>query len=86
MNRHVLSAIAIIWLTLCAVVSPVHAGLLNRADVDKLLDSQYVVGEVQADMPVYPLFEKNSSTATSKPELKGYAFESIDFEPVRGYS
>ena len=58
MNRHVLSAIAIIWLTLCAVVSPVHAGLLNRADVDKLLDSQYVVGEVQADMPVYPLFEK----------------------------
>ena len=86
MNHHVLSAIAIIWLTLCAVVSPVHAGLLNRADVDKLLDSQYVVGEVQADMPVYPLFEKNSSTATSKPELKGYAFESIDFEPVRGYS
>ena len=36
-------------------------------------------------MPVYPLFIKGSD-AGGKPELRGYAFESLDFEPVRGYS
>ncbi|MFM7633899.1 MAG: 4Fe-4S binding protein [Betaproteobacteria bacterium] len=70
---------------LFAVVQPANAALLNRDDIDKLLDGQFIVGEVQPDMPVYPLFAKGGD-AGGKPELKGYAFESLDFEPVRGYS
>jgi len=70
---------------LFASSQPAQAALLNRDDIDKLLDGQFIVGEVQPDMPVYPLFAKGSD-AGGKPELKGYAFESLDFEPVRGYS
>jgi len=74
-----------LWVCLFAMVQPANAALLNRDDIDKLLDGQFIVGEVQPDMPVYPLFAKGSD-AGGKPELKGYAFESLDFEPVRGYS
>ncbi|MFM8468336.1 MAG: 4Fe-4S binding protein [Oxalobacteraceae bacterium] len=87
MNRCVVRAVAVlcfITLGVLGVSSEALAGLLKREDVDKLLDAQFIVGEVQPDMPVYPLFAKNS--AGGKPELKGYAFESLDFEPVRGYS
>lgn len=76
---------AALCLWLFNALQPVQAALLTRDDVDKLLDGQFIVGEVQADMPVYPLFIKGSD-AGGKPELKGYAFESLDFEPVRGYS
>ena len=77
--------LAALSLTLCVALQPAQAALLNRDDIDKLLDGQFIVGEVQPDMPVYPLFAKGSD-AGGKPELKGYAFESLDFEPVRGYS
>ncbi len=80
-------AFAVLCLSLfsaLSVSSDACAGLLKRDEVDKLLDSQFIVGEMQADMPVYPLMLKNP--AGGKPELKGYAFESLDFEPVRGYS
>jgi len=81
-SARILAAIAATaWISLL----PAHAALLNREDIDKLLDGQFIVGEVQPDMPVYPLFAKGSD-AGGKPELKGYAFESLDFEPVRGYS
>ena len=79
------------WVSWCFILfgalsmgSDAHAGLLKRDDIDKLLDSQFIVGEVLPDLPVYPLFVKDPSGG--KPELKGYAFESLDFEPVRGYS
>lgn len=62
------------------------AGSLKRADVERLFDGQFVVGEVDAKMPVYPLFDKGGTAAGGKPGLKGYAFETIDFKPVRGYS
>ncbi len=90
MNRYVVRvsrAVAVLCVSLISMLgllSDASAGLLKREDIDKLLDGQFIVGEVQADMPVYPLFVKNP--AGGKPELKGYAFESLDFEPVRGYS
>jgi transcriptional regulator of nitric oxide reductase len=87
MNRCLLRALTVLCFNLIGVLglcSDACAGLLKREDIDKLLDGQFIVGEVQADMPVYPLFAKNP--AGGKPELKGYAFESLDFEPVRGYS
>jgi len=65
---------------------PVQAGSLTRVDVEQLFDGQFIVGEVDAAMPVYPLFAKDGAKGDGKPALKGYAFETIDFKPVRGYS
>jgi transcriptional regulator of nitric oxide reductase len=86
MNRRVLHAVGICCLTWLCLFSEARAGLLNRQDIDKLLDSQYIVGEVQAGLAVYPLFVKNPASPNGKPDLKAYAFETIDFEPIRGYS
>ncbi len=90
MNRRVFNAVGLLYLWLCLwlwlLLPDAHAGLLNRQDIDKLLESQYIVGDVQPDMPVYPLFAKNVASADGKPKLIGYAFESLDFEAVRGYS
>ena len=94
MNRRACNAVGLPWLWLfhglCLwlwlSLPSAHAGLLNRQDIDKLLEGQYVVGDVQPDLAVYPLLSKNSSSGDGKPKLIGYAFESLDFEPVRGYS
>ena len=83
--KQALLVLAALGLFLLNALQPAQAALLTRDDIDKLLDGQFIVGEMQADMPVYPLFAK-SGDAGGKPELKGYAFESLDFEPVRGYS
>ena len=74
-------------LCLCGLtmVLNAHAGLLLKEDIEQLLGDAYVVGEMQPNMPLYPLFSKNPALADGKPELKGYVFESVDFEPVRGY-
>ncbi len=86
MNRRVIHAVGIFFLAWICLISLAHASLLNRQDIDKLLDGQYIVGEVQADLAVYPLFVKNPASPNGKPDLKAYAFETIDFEPIRGYS
>lgn len=86
MNRRVCKVVGLLWLWLWSFLPAAHAGLLNRQDIDKLLEGQYIVGDVQPDMPVYPLFAKNPASGNGKPALRGYAFESLDFEPVRGYS
>ena len=55
-SARMLAAIAAtVWISML----PAHAALLNREDIDKLLDGQFIVGEVQPDMPVYPLFAKD---------------------------
>ncbi len=86
MNRRACKVVGLLWLWLWSFLPAAHAGLLNRQDIDKLLEGQYIVGDVQPDMPVYPLFAKNPASGNGKPALRGYAFESLDFEPVRGYS
>jgi NosR/NirI family nitrous oxide reductase transcriptional regulator len=65
--------------------SNAFSGLLLKEDIDKVFADTYIVGEMQPSMPLYPLFRKNPEMADAKPELVGYAFESVDFEPVRGY-
>ncbi len=62
------------------------AGNLARADIERMVDYFYVVGEIQPDLPVYPLFVKDPANPEAKPELKAYVFETLDFAPVRGYS
>ncbi len=51
-----------------------------------MVDYFYIVGEILPDMPVYPLFVRDTTNLDAKPELKAYVFESTDFAPVRGYS
>ena len=65
-----------------AAASAVHAGVLDKAALEKVFGPALVVGEKNAGLPVWPLFEREANRL----ELRGYAFESLDFEPVRGYS
>ncbi|MFM8466199.1 MAG: 4Fe-4S binding protein [Oxalobacteraceae bacterium] len=62
-----------------------QAVTLKKADVDAYLSSRYAVGDIHPNVPVWPLFARESPDANEKPALVGYAFESVDFEPVRGY-
>ncbi len=79
-------ALCVLGIVLAAMLSCAHAGVLTRVDVQRLLGEQYLVGEVQPEMPAYPLFEVNPAQPAGKPELKAYAFETVDFSTVRGYS
>ncbi len=58
---------------------------LKKPDIDHYLSNQYVIGDLNSNVPVWPLFSRESADANEKPRLVGYAFESVDFEPVRGY-
>lgn len=62
-----------------------NAGMLVKAEIDRLFEQQYLVGDIQPNLPVWPLFEKPTDNPDAKPVLKAYAFETVDFEPVRGY-
>ena len=62
-----------------------HTVTLKKSEVDNYLSKQYLVGDLNPNVPVWPLFARESASANEKPQLQGYAFESVDFEPVRGY-
>ncbi len=85
MYRYLKRTLAILGLC-CCLLSTADAGNLAKADIERMVDYFYVVGEVLPDLPVYPLFMKDAANAEAKPELKAYVFESIDFAPARGYS
>ncbi|MYN47757.1 4Fe-4S binding protein [Pseudoduganella sp. FT93W] len=65
----------------CAAV-PAQAGVLTRAELVRRFPAPLIVGERDAELPVWPLFKQNA-TAT---ELVGYVFESIDLAPIPGFS
>ena len=75
----------LVCLFFMGAVSPLFAGELLKEDIDKIFADTFIVGEMQPGMPLYPLFIKNTELPQAKPEHKGYVFESVDFEPVRGY-
>jgi NosR/NirI family nitrous oxide reductase transcriptional regulator len=70
------------WLALLCSCLPARAGVLTRAELVKRFPAPLVVGDKQADLPIWPLFKQNA-TAT---ELVGYVFESIDLAPVPGFA
>lgn len=78
--------LAVLGLMFCCLLSRADASNLTKADIERMVDYFYVVGEVLPDLPVYPLFVKDTGGADAKPELKAYVFESVDFAPARGYS
>ena len=73
-------------LVLASLALPALAGSLWKQDIERMVGGDYVVGEIQSDLPVYPLYLQNPSGPDAKPELKGYAFETNDLTTVRGYS
>lgn len=60
--------------------------MMPKDELEKLFEDQYIVGEIQSDLPVYPLFVKDAASPDSKPELKAYVFETNEVVSVRGYS
>ena len=72
---------SLLSLTLC---TQVNAITLKKSDVETYLANKYVVGDINPDVPVWPLFVRDAADENQKPVLFGYAFESVDFEPVRG--
>ncbi|MYN11170.1 4Fe-4S binding protein [Pseudoduganella aquatica] len=65
-----------------ALPVPAEAGQLVRAAVAQLFPAPLMVGERDAELPVWPLYRQNA-TAT---ELAGYVFESADLAPVPGFA
>jgi polyferredoxin len=60
--------------------------MMPKDELEKLFEDQYIVGEIQSDLPVYPLFVKDAASPDSKPELRAYVFETNEVVSVRGYS
>jgi NosR/NirI family transcriptional regulator, nitrous oxide reductase regulator len=58
------------------------AGTLTKGELDTLFVAPLMVGEKDAKLPVWPIFQKMPTAV----ELVGWVFESIDLEPIRGYS
>ncbi len=69
-----------------SLISASNAGMIPKDELDKLFEDQFIVGEIQSDLPVYPLFFKDPASPDSKPELKAYVFETNEIVSVRGYS
>ena len=86
MSHYLIRVLGVAVLVLSSVFSQAHAGMLQKDDLEKLFEDQYVVGEIHTDLPVYPLFFKNPESPDSKPELRAYVFESNDIVMVRAYS
>lgn len=81
------SAVGFRWLAMLLVctLSQAWAGMLIKSDIETIFSEEFVVGDIQPNMPLWPLFAKNPVEPDAKPELAAYVFETVDFEPVRGY-
>ena len=86
MNHPIVRLLVVVNLLWLGLLSQSYAGMLAKDDLDKLFEDRYVVGEIQPDLPVYPLFFINPTAPESKPELKAYVFETNEVVSVRGYS
>jgi polyferredoxin len=65
---------------------PAEAEELYRDEIESFIGTDYLLGERLDDLPVYPVFAAPTGSPAPKPELLGYAFESVDFLEVRGFS
>ncbi|MFZ6773347.1 4Fe-4S binding protein [Undibacterium sp. SXout7W] len=65
-----------------ATANQVNAGIMTHDAMSKHFPAPYIIGEKEKEMPVWPIFKKNMTST----DLVAYAFESIDFAPVPGFS
>ncbi|MFS2006484.1 4Fe-4S binding protein [Duganella sp. CT11-25] len=69
-------------LALMLGATPAQAGVLTRDEMARRFPAPLIVGERDAELPVWPLFRQNATAM----ELAGYVFESIDLAPIPGFS
>jgi transcriptional regulator of nitric oxide reductase len=69
-------------LLLCAFLQSAQAGVMTKATLSQKFPSPYIVGDKDAELPVWPIF-KQEMTST---ELIGYVYESIDFVSLPGFA
>ena len=70
---------------LTLILQTAFAQTLTQAQLTQYLGNSVRVGERNAGLPLWPIYHSDSEEGV-KPELLGYVFESIDFEPARGFS
>jgi NosR/NirI family nitrous oxide reductase transcriptional regulator len=70
---------------LTAAPDVARGGVLTHAELTQGFPSPYVVGQREADIPVWPIFRQNGPPAFST-DLVGYVFESIDLAPIPGFA
>lgn len=65
-----------------AGIGPGLAGNLTREALERYFPAPLAVGEREAELPVWPIYLGSGT----RDQLAGYAFESIDFAPIPGFS
>ena len=80
--RRLLRAAWRLAVPLMLMVTLAHAGTLDKPGLQRHFPSPLIVGDRDAQLPVWPLFRQDG-TATP---LVGYAFESLDLAPIPGFS
>jgi transcriptional regulator of nitric oxide reductase len=76
----VLRACAVLLVWVCAASA--QAGVMTRETMVQAFPAPLVVGEKERDVPVWPIYAQDL-TSTS---IVAYAFESIDFAAIPGFS
>jgi len=71
---------ALILALLCAV--PAQAGVMTKETMAQAFPAPLVVGEKERDVPVWPIYAQDLTSTT----IVAYAFESIDFAAIPGFS
>ncbi|MFL6680132.1 MAG: 4Fe-4S binding protein [Burkholderiaceae bacterium] len=66
----------------CAIVGGAQAGTLAKADLQQRFPSPLIVGERDAELPVWPLFRQDGTAVP----LVGYVYESVDLAPIPGFA
>ncbi|KAB0583395.1 4Fe-4S binding protein [Ideonella dechloratans] len=78
--RHWVAAWVSVWLLLASL--PGWAGQLDAAALQARLPAPLVLGERDAQLPVWPVFRPETTSRS----LAGYVFESVDFAALPGFS
>jgi transcriptional regulator of nitric oxide reductase len=74
--------VALALLGTCAIVGGTPAGTLTKADLQQRFPSPLIVGERDAELPLWPLFRQDGTAVP----LVGYVYESVDLAPIPGFS
>lgn len=84
--------LAYTWLQACLCIATgllasmaighAQAGTMDRAAMENAFPAPLIVGDKDAGLPVWPIYKQD---ATSTP-IVAYAFESLDFAPIPGFS
>jgi transcriptional regulator of nitric oxide reductase len=77
-----LTALLAAMLCCCFIADEAQAHSLDREAMKVLFPAPFIVGERDATLPIWPIFRQSYNGDV----LAAYAFESIDFEPIPGFS